>query len=216
MPRARNPKRRRTIRRAPAKKRRRLKMPLRLRTYNFKRSWNSVYDLSTLAGNFNTTNHSFQLSNLPNHEEFKNLFGQYKINRVVITVTPSYNLAAAGSGATQIMMYRVYDPTGTYEVNLEHEFDEHQGTKRIALLTPGSKPRVVANFKPKVLVETYKTLNTTGHAARSMWLNVEHDTVNHFGITFGYKTVNGTNFNTGHVPKVLVHYQLYLSFKGVR
>lgn len=207
--------------RAPSRTRRKkLALP---GVYRFRRSNTITYDLATIGGvSFGVNHHSFNLAQLPNFAEFSALFSQYKITNVTATITPAYNIvpntmpAATATGPTQIMVYRLYDRQGGFDVETVTEFDESQKVKRMCLLTPGSTPRKVIDFSPSVLVETYKTLTTTGHAPKKLWLDINDSNVEHFGVTLAYKTVDQRNFNSGGSPKVLIQWTYSLSFKGVK
>jgi len=133
---------------------------------------------------------TFQLSDVINVSDFVNLFDQFKIHKVVLTLRWSPNQATytsnntqAGTGVYNPLLYytRDYDddnPIATQQDMLE--IQKHNSRR----LMPG-RP-VIISLRPAVQAQAYQTAISTAYGPKwNMKLNMDDNTTPHYGLKMG-------------------------------
>lgn len=185
----------------------------------------SRYALGTsivdVTGVQHSNNHTFSLDRIVNAGEFTQLFDQFKITKVVVTYQLLSNpdganvLNVAGNNPTSANWYPTvwsiadYDDSATMNIS---EMKERIGVKN-RILKPNQK--MVFVVRPKVLVQTYRTLTTTGYAPKSMFIDLSAPDVPHYGL----KTVIdcGGIDPIDTIPfRILQEFKYYFTCKNVR
>lgn len=148
----------------------------------------------------------FRLSAVPNASEFTNLYDQYQIKGVKISLIPRYTDSTAGLAAQAIgnvWSAIDYDDVQT-PVNVETLL-QYQNVKRTRM------NQVHTRFlKPMIANEVFNTGIATAYAPkRNVWLDCASDTVEHYGIKLWFdSSAAGVTFD--------VQVKFYLAFKNVR
>jgi len=164
--------------------------------------------------------YQFALVDVINYAEFTTLFDQYKINMVEFKIQMISNPDGAtqtnvASGANSVNWYpkfwyiRDYDGGGADSLS---QIKERVGVK-FFVMRPNKEYTI--RIKPKVLVQTYKTLTSTGYAPKALMLDCVDNNVPHYGLNavidcLGINPVDATGF------QFRVEYKFHLAFKGVR
>lgn len=207
----------------PVKRRRVAKFAARRRVsldnHSFTR-YSSAVSISTSATEENLT-YSFSLSDVLSYTEFTSLFDQYKITMVEFKIQMISNPNStmdmnniSGSYNTvnwypKFWYIRDYDGGGSESLSA---IKERVGVK-FFVMRPNKEYTI--KIRPKVLVQTYKTLTSTGYAPKPMFLDCADTTVPHYGLNavidcLGLNPADTTGF------RFRTEYKFHLSFKGVR
>lgn len=149
---------------------------------------------------------NFTLSQVPNATEFTNLYDQYQIKGIKITLIPRFTQSNANT-ATQVIgnMWSCldYDDAST-PPNLTTLL-QYQNVKRTRTNQIHSRYLV-----PAVAREVFNTGIATAYAPqKKVWLDCTSDTVEHYGIKFWFdSTAAGVTYD--------LQVKFYLAFKNVR
>jgi len=167
--------------------------------------------------------YSFSLTDVLNYSEFTTLFDQYKINMVEFKIQMISNPYAVydinknntSSGNSQNFFpkfWYIRDYDGNAAADTLSEIKERVGVK-FFVMKPNREYTI--RIKPKVLVQTYKTLTTTGYAPKALWIDCISNNVPHYGLNavidcLGVNPADATGF------QFRIEYKFHLAFKGVR
>ena len=133
---------------------------------------------------------TFQLSDVINVSDFINIFDQFTINSVELTIRWSPNDAIyasnnnmAATGAYNPVLYYVSDHDDNDPIPSITDMLEIQKHKSVRLM-PG-KP-VIINVKPAVQAQAYQTALTTAYGPKwNMKLNMDDNDTPHYGLKIG-------------------------------
>lgn len=133
---------------------------------------------------------TFQLSDVINVSDFVNLFDQFKIHMVILTLRWSPNQATytsnntqAGTGVYNPLLYYVRDYDDDNAIATQQDMLEIQ-KHRSCRLMPG-RP-VVIKVRPAVQAQAYQTAISTAYGPKwSMKLNMDDNTTPHYGLKMG-------------------------------
>ena len=198
----------------------RLKRKLPLNYHQFTRYSDAVTTTTTSVTEQLT--YQFQLTDVIQYTEFTTLFDQYKIRMVEFHIqmisnpdaTWLTNDATASANNTvnfypKFWYIKDYDGGGSDSLS---EIKQRVGVKFIVM-----KPNktYIIMLQPKVLVQTYKTLTSTGYGPKSMFIDCSSPDVPHYGLNavidcLGLNPADATGF------RFRVEYKFHLGFKGVR
>lgn len=189
----------------------------------------------TAGTHYNTVqcNQKFHLSQLDATTEFTNLFKMYKLNCVIVTITPLHN-TSQGNGthtSTQtyfggsILGYSERNVTGeTLDTAIEQSYWDQRPSKKTISFVNG-KPR---SFKiyPKILSEIYLSEgNTQRVPKKSGWLPTTTlgQQIPHYGLNmqFSWMDPNMPFHKLGLTPATAamnfrVNYKYLMQFKGLK
>lgn len=192
----------------------------------------------TAGTHYNTlqANQVFKLSMLDDTTEFSNLFKFYKINCVIVTITPlhSSNYAnGAGTALSQtyyganVLAYSERNVSGTsLDTAIEQSYWDQRPSKKTITLWNG-RPR---SFKiyPKILSELYLSAgNTVSGPKKSGWLPTTAlgKEIPHFGLNMQFswidpnqafrKSSDPTNASIAPM-NFRVTYKYLMQFKGIK
>jgi hypothetical protein len=134
--------------------------------------------------------YSFALTDVLNYTEFTTMFDQYKIKMVEFKIqmitNPDAPIMTNNSPAStnnsnnwypKFWYIRDYD--GNTSADTLAEIKERVGVK-FFVMKPNREYTI--KIKPKVLVQTYKTLTTTGYAPKVLWIDFATNNVPHYGL----------------------------------
>lgn len=146
---------------------------------------------------------NFKLSDLPNASEFTQLYDQYQIKGVKITLIPRYTDVNVGQTQGNVWSVLDYDDS-----NVPTSIDtlmQYQNVKRTRMNQIHSR-----YLKPAVSKEVYATGIATSYSmAKNTWMDAANDSVEHYGIKMW--------FDTRQVLTTIdVQLKFYLAFKNVR
>jgi len=208
-------KKRSAARRAPMRRRRNVSLDF----HQFTRYGDAV--TTTTSNVTEPLQYSFALTDVINYTEFTSLFDQYKIKMVDFKIQMISNPDGAtqtnvASGANSVNWYPKFwyirDYDGNVSADTLSEIKERVGVK-FFVMKPNREYTI--RIKPKVLVQTYKTLTTTGYAPKALWIDCASNNVPHYGLNavvdmLGINPVDATGF------QFRIEYKFHLQFKGVR
>jgi len=149
------------------------------------------------------------------------MFDQYKINMIEYKIQMITNPDATThpntntSGYNTVNWYpkfwyiRDYDGGGADTLL---SIKERVGAK-FFVMRPNKEYTI--KIKPKVLVQTYKTLTAAGYAPKTLWIDCANPDVPHYGLNavidcLGLNPVDADGF------QFRIEYKFHLAFKGVR
>lgn len=241
--------RRKPRRKRPIRKRAMISRPLRPATLPLVRditnfvntdypSLPTGWAYGTAGSHYNTLqcNQMFKLSMLDNTTEFSNLFKMYKINCVIVTITPLHsNNHANGAGSAlgptyygaNVLAYSERNVTGvTLDTAIEQGYWDQRPSKKTITLYNG-RPR---SFKiyPKILSELYLSAgNTEAAPKKSGWLPTTAlgKEIPHFGLNMQFSWVDpnlafrksGDAASAARAPmNFRVSYKYLMQFKGIK
>jgi len=172
--------------------------------------------------------YSFSLTDVINYSEFTTLFDQYKIKMVEFKIHMISNPDSAAQpnddayvnvlGGTsrpltnwypKIWYIKDYDGGGADTLS---QIKERVGVKFFVM-----RPNKVYTIKirPKVLVQTYKTLTSTGYSPKGLFLDCVDNNVPHYGLNLVLDNL-GLNPGDANGFRYRIEYKFHLAFKGVR
>lgn len=182
----------------------------------FKRSVYLSGNIVTSVTSDTFTNQFFALSNVPNYTEFTNLYDQYKINAVKVTLIPRGNTAeiTASSGASTVFqgqsvgVFSVIDYDDTAALANINEACQYQNMKMTRATQQHSR-----YLKPRfnLLSITNQGTGATGASQNTRgWLDCDYINVPHYGVKWALQ--QNVNYNLTYDVKI----DYYLAFKNVR
>jgi len=164
--------------------------------------------------------YSWSLTDVLSYAEFTAMFDQYKIVAVdfkiqMITAPEAGNITNSTAATNSVNWYpkfwyiRDYDGGGSDTLS---QIKERVGVK-FFVMRPNKEYNI--RVKPKVLLQTYKTLTSTGYSPKSCWIDCVDNNVPHYGLNcvidcLGLDPTDATGFRFRIEPK------FHLAFKGVR
>lgn len=192
----------------------------------------------TAGSHYNTLqcNQKFKLSMLADTTEFSNLFKQYKINCVIVTITPLHdsnhaNGAGSALGPTyygaNVLCYSERNVTGaSLDTAIEQDYWDQRPSKKTINIYSG-RPR---SFKiyPRILSELYLSAgNTEPTPRKSGWLPTSAlgKEIPHFGLNMQFSWVDpnlqfrksGDAASVARAPmNFKVTYKYLMQFKGIK
>lgn len=182
----------------------------------FKRSVYLSGNIVTSVTSDTFTNQFFALSSVPNYTEFTNLYDQYKINAVKVTLIPRGNTAeiTASSGASTVFqgqsvgVFSVIDYDDTAVLANINEACQYQNMKMTRATQQHSR-----YLKPRfnLLSITNQGTGATGASQNTRgWLDCDYINVPHYGVKWALQ--QNVNYNLTYDVKI----DYYLAFKNVR
>jgi len=178
----------------------------------FKRSvYSTAYLTATSAGAFGSSK-NFKLTDVPNATEFTNLYDQYQIKGIKITLIPRANSADVINGS-------LVQPIG----NLWSVIDYDDGTAPTTIDTVLQYPNLKRTqmvkshsryFKPKYVQQLYSSAAVVGYgnAHPNSWIDCNSSAVEHYGLKFWVDLIP----TVGTTIQYDAHIIYYLAFKNVR
>lgn len=145
----------------------------------------------------------FNLSQLPNHTEFTQLYDQYKIKGVKVKLVPKYNSVDITSpGSTQLLTVIDYD-----DANAPTTINDLLQYQNMKMTTSN---RIHGRYLvPRSNTEVSNSGLGVASAPKRQWLDCGYPTVQHHGIKYGVVApANDTKFD--------LYITYYLAFKNVR
>lgn len=196
----------------------RRKKPLALQQHNFveRKTLDLVMRVDTEAnaiGMFKT----FNLDEINNSTEYKNLFEYYKINKVVATFRYKSvaEAAAAGSqhgGAPNEVNPLLYFKVDHNDVSADPLITLQQSTRTRTKQLTNNESEFSIVLKPAVQTEAYKSAIASTYVPKwGQWLSTDDGQVPHYGLkayAIGFRSVN---FSPGDIQ---VEFKYYVSFKN--
>lgn len=155
----------------------------------------------------------FTISNLPNFNEFTQLYDQYKIMEVKVKIIPQYivNTDDISTSRRVLQLYYIRDhddadiTTLGYDNN-ENPWLENSKVKKMMLNRP-----ITITVKPSILTQVYETLTSTGYSPKyDQWLDCNDQTVPHYGLKVRIYDPAATVAGTEVVASVYVEYKIAL------
>ena len=189
----------------------------------------------TAGTHYNTIqcNQKFHLSQLDATTEFTNLFKMYKLNCVIVTITPLHNTSQANGTTTSsqvyfggsILGYSERNVTGeSLDTAIEQSYWDQRPSKKTIAFTNG-KPK---SFKiyPKILSEIYLSEGNTQKVPRkSGWLptTVLGQQIPHYGLNMQFSWIDPkmpfhkSGGTTTEAPmNFRVNYKYLMQFRGLK
>ena len=189
----------------------------------------------TAGSHYNTIqcNQKFALNKLDATSEFTNLFKQYKLNCVIVTITPLHNTSQANGTTTSsqvyfggsMLGYSERSVTGSsLDTAIEQSYWDQRPSKKTITFSNG-KPR---SFKiyPKILSEIYLSEgNTQRQPKKSGWLPTSANglQIPHYGLNMQFSWMDPnmpfhqTGGTTTEAPiNFRVNYKYLMQFKGLK
>jgi len=167
--------------------------------------------------------YSFMLADALSYTEFTTLFDEYMIKQVDFKIqmitnpdaTWDVNNSTAGSRDNitnwfpKFWYIRDYDGGGSDTLL---QLKERVGVK-FFVMRPNKEYTI--KIKPKVLVQTYKTLTAAGYGPRRMFVDCANADIPHYGLNacidcLGLNPADATGF------RFRIEYKFHLAFRGVR
>ncbi|AUM61843.1 capsid [uncultured virus] len=206
-------RRRRTARRTSRRNYKSIRRPKsRVKSFSIRRSTGST-QIVHAAGAGGTPYYAglqFQLSDLTNVSEFTNLFQQYRINCVVVSLIPNYNInqiPASGTGTNIPIIGWVQDFDDGSNPTSVPELQEYQRYKERKFTGP-----IKIKIWPAVSSLVFSSAGVDGFAVKKkMWIRTDVTTVKHYGLKY---CVYNMAANQNYVWNI--RYTMYASFKETK
>lgn len=171
------------------------------------------------AGNPITGSYAFKLSDLPNFEDFKNLYDQYKIKGVKISFIPISNVVVGIAGGAT-------GHPGTYYSNrLFTAVDYNDGTAPASVNAlreyQNSKWTPYNKIHSRYIKPAYASVPSSGSSLQwpggsQPWVPTDNDNMYYFGIKYGIDYPTGVGAPALGDLLYQVEATYYMSFKGPR
>lgn len=152
---------------------------------------------------------TFQLSDLPNYTEFTNLYDQYSVRGIKLSLIPRFsqvsNVSATLGNNESPQIFSAIDFDDSSPPNSANDLVQYQNCK----ITRGHKVHA-RYWKPSSLNAMYRSATSTGYNVRKgQWIDTSQADVPHYGFKFVMtKTQNITLVYDLHV-------EFYLAMKSV-
>jgi len=184
--------------------------------YNFKRSFlitNNGDDFQyASATGYNPVPLTITLNSLPNYTDFTSLFDKYKITHAEFKFTPHHNVGQVPLGPQSTSIARLITvidqdddatPSGLTQLMQYSSLDE-------SLL---DKERI-RHFKPRPVVQTYRSSTSTGYSApdSAIWVDAAQTDVPHY---CGKALVADTTASPQNPRKLTIMCTVWLTCSGV-
>jgi len=188
-------RRRRPYRRATRVLRSRRRARIGRQVHRFSRTCTKLQIQGSIIYTPLLSSFAFRLNDLPNTNEFSNLFDQYRISYVVLKVRLYNTPDAQASGMNQsnypTLVYATdYDDEST--PNSLNEIKE-RGTCKQRVLRPDRYIRI--GIKPKVLIPVYKDGVTNAYQSQYPGkLDMTYNNIPHYGLKWAIDNLSNTNF----------------------
>jgi len=159
------------------------------------------------SGVNNTT--YFQLSNLDNSSSFENVWDQYRIDAIRMTVKPQNNAIGLVTNSTTslVPLYCVIDYDNTSNLSSAAAAREYANC---IVLEPGESFTRV--FQPRVAAAVYSGAFTSFANMEPPWIDCASPNVQHYGVKI---FVPGATAAQTLLQSWDVTYEYYISFKSV-
>lgn len=156
--------------------------------------------------------YTFKLTDLPNYQEFTNLFDRYRINKVTVTIIPNWTANDANPITTtervNPCIYSLIDYTEDgLPTSLNDMFEDTQ-----CKVTRGAKVHS-RTFRPAILQQAFKSTITTGYQpAWGKWITTDDSAMPYYCLKVGLDKTQTQNNNW--TAKVFMTY--YIQCKDVK
>lgn len=146
---------------------------------------------------------NFQLASVPAFSEFQNLYDQYQIKAIKLSLIPRFTEVPNSSSTGNMWTVLDYDDS-----NIPPNIDtllQYQNVKRTRMNAVHSR-----YLKPAVTNEVYATGIATAYApVKNIWLDIANANVEHYGVKLWFDT---------RVTNVIYDVQVkyFMAFKNVR
>jgi len=151
----------------------------------------------------------FQLSNLDNYTTFQNMFDQYRIDAIRMTITSQNNAVGmvVNSTTTLVPLYCVLDYDNTSNLGSAAAARQYANC---VVLEPGKS--CVRTFQPRVATAAYSGAFTSFANQAPPWIDSASPSVQHYGVKI---FVPGVAAAQTSLQSWDVTYEYYVSFKSI-
>jgi len=154
--------------------------------------------------------YNFKLSDLNNYVDFVEVFDEYKIDAVSMTIKSLNGTVGlyTNSSITLVDLYSVIDYNDTTAFTLTSQARQFENCMT---LMPGESCNRV--FAPKPALAVYEGAFTGYASGPKVWINTDNPNVQHYGmkLAIGHGGVSQTQNQTWEVE-----FEYYVSFRSVR
>jgi len=175
--------------------------------HNFRKQ----FTLPTIVDTGTLQNHSyaFKASSLVEWPEFKELYDQYLIKKIILSFEPQLNGSNTAAAPYQNWMRIVHDYDDNLPLVTESDYLEYSNCKSKLV----NSPRVINTvLYPKVLKPSLETGGVAVYSgAKSGWISTDYDDVEHLGIKVFTPSLGVSGF---YLYKVRV--TMFMAFKNSR
>lgn len=182
-------------------------------THSFTRNSRALlYDITDELLQWVPLNLVFKLSDVINVSDFTNLFDQFRISKVQLTLRWSPNHAVyntnntnQGQGVYNPILYYLTDHNDSDIITNQQNMLEIQKHKSVRL---SPQRPVKITVKPAVLAQAYQTAVSTAYGPKwNMKLNMDDNTTPHYGLKMGVSKI-GEDFGKISID-VKYHFTCY-------
>lgn len=167
---------------------------------------------SAVAGSAQGFAYEWALSDVTNHEEFLNLFEEYRIVGVKYHMRPrlGINVATQTTDFGVLHVWRDHDDVNT--PTAQAEYLQKQSVKSWNMNKPPANASIY--IKPSILFQTYESTTSTGYSPKfGQWISSNDPSVPHYGLKMWWEDVTqGTN-SSATVHATITY---YLQFRGTK
>lgn len=191
---------------------RRSHKPIAFQEHSFVERSTQTLNLDVNGG---TTGLSFKLDNIYNRASYADIFGQYKINKIIVNIRYKMNGQVAYDNVTSSM--NEINPLLYYKVDLNDDTADSLETLKASARTQtqqitNNKPEVTIVLVPAVLEEIYKSAIASTYAPKTgQWLTTDDLSVPHFGLKLNLVGPSGSPLNPGSCS---IEVKYYFSMKN--
>ena len=166
----------------------------------------------------------FTIGDLNNVTEFTNLFDQYMINMVIVTLKLVGVPEATSPPNTNTANYGNYYPTVWYSPDYDDnsattitQLKEYQFAKH-KVLRPNQELKII--IRPRTAQQLYRTSVTTGYAVnfKKQWVDCAMTDVPHYGLkmAFDLEGITSAIVDVTQRPQIKVNAKYYLACRNAR
>jgi hypothetical protein len=140
-----------------------------------------------------------------NSGDFTALFDEYQIVGVKLTIFSGFNGHSLSPTNNMPLMLVINDYDDLNSMASASVALEYQNCRTIQMGKENTARGISHYIKPKVQIQTYRTLTSTGYSGKSkQWIDNEQSDVPHYGVKIWLATMNAQNIDFGRCEFVLI------------
>lgn len=151
---------------------------------------------------------------VPNSTEFANLFQEYKLDSVDMTMFYTANSNLTTSTVALPLLNIAFDPNDVNAVGLA-AIQQYSGVRQIQLGN-GADSTKSFTYRPRAAVQLFENAVTSGYMSeRSGWINTAYTDIPHYGVKIVYDPGFSPGVSTS-IGYVQFYFKLNFSLKGLQ
>lgn len=156
----------------------------------------------------------FRISDVPNAINFKTIYEQYRINKIVVKFIPMasqvvQNTVSTGGAVSAGILATVLDWSNSSTLAFLSDYEQYQNFKFQGVFSRREHTRI---FKPSIIENAQAGTGVGQVVAKNKWLSFTDTETNHFGIKIYLDAAPDTTVS----QSFWVQCKFYVAFKNVK